>query len=417
MYEELKDARGYICIFMDDGIWGIPSPAAKGITANAKDTFFPYGSIKKIRLGGILGVMEIIGTQGEKEKSYMYVSDKEERPRIKELIKFAQSKIKTAPRADYIEKDFKHPNKDAEQFYNECNKLNLYLTNNSLQADIERAKLVAMQNGLNIPANKVVETYLLGESEIARTALNEYYENLFTQAKEAERYTSYHGRDKDILVAQGMVDFYNAKWEYLALGKALPVQKEHDWALMGGIASGLAGGAAGVAVASDLQMKNAAIRAYNDQLRKDYAKVILPSLTEVLEIKNVWEKKLEKAKLALVDDSSQEKLFQSISFSEVKAQILDNCSVVVTAEATIPYVKIFETVTAQIDGTLTAVVSQNGKVIGEALMVIPQEGQEKDVNGTIYTKYLLVGACSDKAEKDVACEIVIQPRDLWAIER
>lgn len=416
MHEEFKNASGDTCIFTDDGIWKIPPQVSKD-KLNISDTFFPYGSIKKIKLGGILGVLEVIGTQGGTEKGFVYATHKEERQRIKELIIFTQEKMKTAPRADVIERDFKHPHFDAEQFYEACNKANLHLTKKSSQADIERAKLIAKQNRLNISADEVVETYILGETEIARIALNEYYENLFSQAQKSEKYASYHGRDKDIAVAQEMVDFYKAKWEYMALGKALPVQKEHDWALMGGIASGLAGGAAGVAVASDLQMKNAAIRAYNEQLRNDYVKAILPSLTEVGKEKSKWEKKLEKAKVALVDDSAPDKLFQSIRFSEEQAHVLDNRSVVVTAEATIPHVKIFETVTAHIDGALTAVVSQNGKVIGEALMIIPREGQAKSVKGSKYTKYLLVGACSGKAEKNASCEIAIKCDDLWAIER
>ena len=66
---------------------------------------------------------------------------------------------------------------------------------------------------------------------------------------------------------------------------------------------------------------------------------------------------------------------------------------------------------------VAAVVSQGGKVIGEALMVIPQGGQTENVNGVKHTKYLLIGACSGKAEKNENCEIAIQPRDLWAIER
>ena len=40
-------------------------------------------------------------------------------------------------------------------------------------------------------------------------------------------------------------------------------QEEIDWATLGGIASGIAGGAAGVAVAMDAQIKNAEIRAQN----------------------------------------------------------------------------------------------------------------------------------------------------------
>ncbi len=45
-------------------------------------------------------------------------------------------------------------------------------------------------------------------------------------------------------------------------------QKEKDWAVHGGIASGIAGPIAGIATAMNVQNENAQIRAYNEQVRK-----------------------------------------------------------------------------------------------------------------------------------------------------
>lgn len=415
MYEEFTNAIGYSVIFTDDGVYCV---LGKKSTVVGNDKYFPYGSIKKIKVGGLLGTFDIIGTRRAGEVGFTFpTNNKEQRKKIQEFIDFAQKKMKTAPPADAVIMNFWHPHQDAERFYEECNKANLCLTENSSKADIERAKLVAERHQLKVPEDKVVETYALGEYEIARIALNDYYENLFNQAKESEKYASYHGRDKEVFLAQEMVDFYNAKYMNMAMGKALPTQKEHDWALLGGIASGIAGGAAGIAVAADYQRKNEAIRAYNQQLRSNYVKAILPSLTEVMNDLDNWRKKLEKAKIALVDSSSSDKLFESIKFGEAQAHVLDNRSVVVTVEAKTPIVKIHDTVNAHIDGTLVAIVSQNGTVIGKAKLIIPNKGQPSTVNGKKYTKYVLVGACSGKADKDLNCEVEIICRDLWAIER
>lgn len=408
MHEEFENGTGNRCIFTDDGIWYIPRPDAKS-RLNMSDRFFPYGSITKIKFGTILGGLEVIGTQSGTERSFYYVSRNVQRQRIKELILLTKEKMKVAPQADVIEGEFGYPHIEAEQFYVACKDAKLTLTKDASNATIERAKLIIKQNQLNISDDKILEVYFLGESETNRRTANNYYKSLFSQAKNLEKYAAYHGRDKAIAMLQDEANYYSTLWDTIVAGKSLPRQQENDWALMGGIATGLAGTAAGISVASALQAENAAIRARNDQIYEQYIKALMPNLSELMIKAGTLRAMAKDKSTALVDDSSPEMLFQSITFSNTKAHILDDCSVVVTVEATLPFVEIFETVNANIDGTLTAVISQNGKAIGEALMVIPQQ-----VHGVV--PYLLAGACSSKADKNASCEIEFKPRDLWAIE-
>ena len=52
---------------------------------------------------------------------------------------------------------------------------------------------------------------------------------------------------------------------------APPLEQEHDWAVMGGLANGLAGPGAGIATAVNAQIENAQIRARNSQLLHETA--------------------------------------------------------------------------------------------------------------------------------------------------
>ena len=54
---------------------------------------------------------------------------------------------------------------------------------------------------------------------------------------------------------------------------APPLEQEHDWAVMGGLANGLAGPGAGIATAVNAQIENAQIRARNSQLLHETADI------------------------------------------------------------------------------------------------------------------------------------------------
>lgn len=92
MYEEFKNKIGHTLAFMDDGIWVL--------TFASRGRFFPYGSIQKIGIS--LGCINIDAIQG-KEYRAVFAFSKEQKPRVKELVDFAQSKMKTAPREDVLD--------------------------------------------------------------------------------------------------------------------------------------------------------------------------------------------------------------------------------------------------------------------------------------------------------------------------
>lgn len=93
MNEEFTNKSGDYCAFTDDGI----------VCKNAfKNRFYPYGSIEKI--GFSLGSLDITGKANGEPLAFLYVAaDKQQKVRIKELISFAKSKMKNAPKTDVVE--------------------------------------------------------------------------------------------------------------------------------------------------------------------------------------------------------------------------------------------------------------------------------------------------------------------------
>lgn len=367
-----------------------------------------YSFIIAIGLG-IVGIIQSIFSDGEEGFMFMLIGGLYLVGFFIYMIMDINRMNETAAKKQKENYNKQHPHLYAEKFYEDCKKAKISLAEDSPKATIARAKLVAEQNHHAIPEEKLIETYLLGKKEAQRVKEEEAQKATYDLIKVQNKYLPYHGRDKVITLYTEKVDYYRELYNALAMGKTLPYEKQKDWALMGGIASGIAGGAAGLAVASDIQRQNAEARAYNDQLRAAYAKTILPTLTKVGEDLNHWEKKLKKANRALVDDTNADYFFSLIKLSKKKVEVLSDGSFIVTASATIPDTTIYDTVKASIDGTLTAIVSQNGNIIEEVPMILPVD-RPKDV--------IISGVSSiGQANKDEPCTVEFKYHDLWAIEK
>lgn len=273
-----------------------------------------------------------------------------------------------------------------------------------------RAMLIANENDLPIREERVVSSYLIGQKHIQTMAEHTKYEALYNYAKSLERYAAYHGREKEVQMSADMLKYYTMQRDYLCTGKAIPFEQETDWAILGGIASAIAGGAAGVVVASNAQAKNAEIRERNAQVWKQYTQVMLPKITEAMENVSRWQKRYDKAKISLVDDSTGKNLLKHITISEANAYVLYDGSFVVTVKARNNPVTIYDTVKARIDGSITAVVYQDGYILEEVPLIIPEDA-------THGSSYLMVGASSTRdAVSEKPLEVQFKYRDLWAIE-
>ena len=167
-------------------------------------------------------------------------------------------------------------------------------------------------------------------------------------------------------------------------------QKEMDWATHGGIASAIAGPAAGVAVAMDIQQKNAEIRA-NNAVNKQFAQSIvchsieqkanLREQKEMYENKaQEWKKLAADAKLKLIEEKDQNELLELLAPVIKKTSRTETGSMVIVVQVKRAKLKIFETVNARIDGSFKVKIKDGENTVAEAYLVLPYLGSSSDAN-------------------------------------
>ena len=398
-----------VCNFNDEGI------TCSINAVNKKKVFFPYSEIVNIHWKSFRMIID------GKNSSFTFPFNPYATFKAIKLIKFQQKVLKKIKenniRSVDCKNDFLQNYICLHNFYKDCHKVDLSLNSKSTKADKIKATMLAEQKGYsNINENNVVEKFQAGKA--ASKYLEEYQKNeeLYKIAKENEIFLKFHGREKEVNIATKNLSESKRLYDYLLSGKAISslTQKEIDWALAGGIASGLAGGAAGVATALNIQEKNAEIRAQNKQITSNYAKFAFEATNKLKEQIDHWEEKLEKAKIKLVDDHEPEKLFEKIDISDSKVFVFYDGSFVVSAEALIHDVIIYNTVNAMVDGSLTAIVYQEDVQVGEATIVLPEKSNTWWANRRQVT---LIGASTKScADPYKPSRVEFKHRDLWAIE-
>ena len=158
-----------------------------------------------------------------------------------------------------------------DRFYVECT---LSLSNDfSLEKNVEKAKLLADKYKLKYPqgVEALYEAAEKSHEAIYESVKEEKRVNTENSQKEEytelNRYAKYYGRDKKIAILTDRMNALLNKANSLNEGADMLArstqQQETSWAIMGGIADGIAGPGAGVATALNVQAKNAQIRAQN----------------------------------------------------------------------------------------------------------------------------------------------------------
>ncbi len=159
--------------------------------------------------------------------------------------------------------------------------------------------------------------------------------------------------------------------------RLMGVQKERDWASWGGAASAIAGPAAGVMVASDIQNENQKIRAQNEILQiaaiykrqKDYEEYEKAE-QKLIEIRSA----IAAAKQAVEHTLSKEDMVSLISIKQTIDVVSHHFIQVKIDMNSKEEVKIANIFPAVIDGVISAQVYLDSNLIGESLLVLPYEG-------------------------------------------
>lgn len=236
--------------------------------------------------------------------------------------------------------------------------------------------------------------------------------------KKLTKYSTLEGRNKRVAILKDKQAYYYKQANILRKGMELVIddsqQKEIDWATHGGIASGIAGGAAGLAVAMDAQAKNAQIRAQN----KANLEALLPLESTVLGSAREYEdaaKKIQplvdEAKIKLVTDTPKDKVLDRLDIKLKDISISQTGAFTVQASVKLRNnFVIFDNIHAVVDGTICADLYQEGNKVGSALLVLPTFGVDKQ-------ETTIKGISLDGAIQGVPYEVKFTPYLLWEMEK
>ena len=308
-----------------------------------------------------------------------------------------------------------------EQFYLECVKNGI--EDFSSPKNRQRGQLLAEK--YNLPNDKTFEElYKEGQELNNRTneqarqkKLNEMRQNERKEFDKLNRYANLQGKDKRIAMlsdkANALLEKAGAQKDSANYLMSAGVQKESSWATLGGAASGIAGPAAGVATAMDVQRKNAEIR----QSNQAYLNGALPGIMglssraeENIDRANRIDREIENFKLKLMSDEPADELMKNVTFVGTKVYVSETGAVTVSTKASLdPNFMIFGDVPAVVDGTICADVYDGSRCCASVNLVLPLYGIGQNVR--------LKGMSLDGGEPGKEYSVKFSATNLCALEK
>ena len=126
--------------------------------------------------------------------------------------------------------------------------------------------------------------------------------------------------------------------------------------------------------------------------------------------KKEMQTQIERYELKVIGDQSDEDAYQYLTIDNCSSYITKIGSVHISVLAHInSSCNVYGNPNAHVDGTLAGQVFQEGRLIGVADLVSTLEGIS-------FNETTLKGIALCNADPDKKCEIVISPKNLWAME-
>ena len=322
-----------------------------------------------------------------------------------------------------------HPHYKQEQFYLQCKAQGI----KSVDTPADVARLVLFAKNKNYPGteSQLIEAYKTGEKDVTSLELKKELDKLKSTEemleKDSLRYKETKGQLKRILMCRDQAKEYRKQEEsYRAQSRSTKdaifqgtqgaMQKETDWATHGGIASGIAGPAAGLAVASDIQRKNAQIREQNAALTQLAARAAVEASRgfdsqayEASQKAEEWEARATAAENKLVENLPEHQLLEQLCCKATAHQSKTGAITVEVKITATKELKIYETVPAIVDGGLQAQILDGTDYVGTAYLPLPWNGSEFNTT--------LKGICRNPVKKAKKYTVKVEPYYLWAMEK
>lgn len=312
-----------------------------------------------------------------------------------------------------------------EKCYDECDREKVAIVKTAWTAGKrEKAKLIVSsyftQANVDVILREGARLRRSKNEQEANKAMNELRKKEQDTFTELTKYAKLHGREKRVAMCYDQYMLCKQECDKLekqrdnSLSVAQSYRREKDdWAIAGGIAQGIAGPAAGLATAMDVQRKNAEAREKNEQSATAFTQFGLFTDNKLREKKKElqhYAERVDRAKKSLVDDSKPYELFEKLHFEQPTIGVSETGTITVKISANAKSFMIYDDRKAVIDGSVVANIYEGTTKVGQAIMVFPQDGvSEKtcELEG-------IALSCGQWGKKYHA---TIGINDLWAIEK
>lgn len=289
--------------------------------------------------------------------------------------------------------------------------------------NVERAKLLAQKYSLAYPEG-VEALYRKGFEEHRKISgkfdsdrLDEVREQERQQYAELNKYSSYTGRGKKIAILTDRMKELREKAKSLENGAQILMratqQKESDWAIWGGIADGLAGPAAGISIALDIQARNAQVRADNESRMRAAMPAymaVTSSASQNRQHADEIQAEINAVREKLVSEEPADKVLSMLKVSDVTVDVSETGAILLTATVSAKNkLYIFDDVPAVADGTIIAHVKCGGSEVAQINLVLPVNGVASPVG---VAGIALSGGVSGKEYT-----VTYSAQNLWLMEK
>lgn len=313
-----------------------------------------------------------------------------------------------------------------EKFYIECilgEYADLTLTKNK-----EKAKLLAEK--YQLPKDNIERTFDAAASEYQKrrerknaVRMSEIYKKERIEYASLTKYANLSGKEKRIAMLKDLKEEClkeaKSKDESAEILSRSLTRDEGDWATLGGIASGIAGPAAGLATAVNVQSENERIRAQNAANLMAAAPLMSDIYGKAADLKeraNQCQDEIEKTNLKLVGNEKPKEVLKDLQFMNPHVEVKESGSLVMTVTVSTGEKNIFiyDDVPAVVDGTVEATIIQNGDVLTNVKLVLPLYG----IGSASQTRLKGMSLGSRKnADKNTPFEFQYSATNLWKMEQ
>ncbi len=293
--------------------------------------------------------------------------------------------------------------------------------------DIEKIKLVATQMGLDFSGYNIADVYEEARSIYLETekqkqeqvALEAEKERLAKKRNEIDKRCPYYfarkytGREKRLMILRKELAKSQEQIQFTQTAQKIGLKQETNPYVMGGLASGLVGGAAGLAIAMDTERENTEIRKSNAEWKNTVGIPASMMEARAQRYSNDLLAEITTAERKYVSTSfSSKSLLDKIVFSKAKCEVSENKTLFadIKMKLTDPPV-LSENVTGVVDGVVIGEIrDRNNKTIGQIYFVLPLYGLSSETTVT---------GCSDEKQdiENGNYTIKITDANLWAMEK